>query len=112
LAFDNYDAIGRWRTVEAVRDGTGSGPQIDASGALIDGRKSAAAQGLKKLLTEDKDKFAAAFLEKLATYALRRGMVFRDRAELKKLAEQAKPEAYKLATLTESLILSDLCRKR
>ena len=27
LAFDNYDAIGRWRTVETVRDGTGGRPE-------------------------------------------------------------------------------------
>jgi hypothetical protein len=112
LAFDNYDAIGRWRTVEAVREGTGSDPRIDASGELIDGRKFADARGLKKLLLDDKDRFAAAFLEKLATYALRRGVTFGDRAELKKLAGQSKPEGYKLATLIESFVLSDLFRKR
>ena len=61
LAFDNYDAIGRWRTVETVRDGTGGDPTIDASGELIDGRKFADARGLKKLLLDDIDKFAAAF---------------------------------------------------
>ena len=71
LAFDNYDAIGRWRTVETVRDGTGDDPRIDASGELIDGRKFADAAGLKKLLLDDLDRFAAAFAEKLATYALR-----------------------------------------
>ena len=112
LAFDNYDAIGRWRTVETVRDGTGGDPAIDASGELIDGRKFADARGLKKLLLDDTDRFAAAFLEKLATYALRRGMTFRDRAELKKLAEQSKPDGYRLATLVESLALSDLFRRR
>lgn len=112
LAFDNYDAIGRWRTVETVRDGTGSDPKIDASGELIDGRKFADAKGLKKLLLDDTDKFAVAFFEKLATYALRRGMTFGDRAELKKLAEQSKPGGYKLASLLECLILSDLFRKR
>ena len=30
LAFDQYDAIGRWRTVEDVRDGSGANPPIDA----------------------------------------------------------------------------------
>ena len=45
LAFDNYDAIGRWRTVEAIREGTGSDPRIDASGELADGRKFADAGG-------------------------------------------------------------------
>ncbi len=79
LAFDNYDAIGRWRNVETVRDGIGDDPKLDPSGELYDGRKFADAAGLKRLLLDDTDKFAAAFTEKLATYALRRGMTFSDR---------------------------------
>ena len=31
FAFDNYDAIGRWRTQERVVDGSGDNPPIDAS---------------------------------------------------------------------------------
>ncbi|OWK45450.1 DUF1592 domain-containing protein [Fimbriiglobus ruber] len=112
LAFDNYDAIGRWRAVETVRDGTGADPKLDASGELIDGRKFADAAGLKRLLVDDADKFAAAFADKLATYALRRAMTFRDRAELKRLTEQAKPDGYKLATLIESFVASELFLKR
>ena len=112
LAFDNYDAIGRWRMVESVREGTGSDPRIDSSGELVDGRKFADAGGLKKLLLDDRDKFAAAFLEKLATYALRRGVTFGDRADLKELAGRSKPGGYKLATLVESLVMSDLFRRR
>jgi mono/diheme cytochrome c family protein len=50
IAFDNYDAIGHWRTVETVRDGTGSDPMLDASGVLTDGRKFADSDGLKKIL--------------------------------------------------------------
>ena len=96
LAFDNYDAIGRWRTVESVRDGIGADPKLDPSGELYDGRKFADPAGLKRLLLDDIDKFAMAFSEKLATYALRRGMTFSDRAELKQIAEQAQANDYKL----------------
>ena len=39
VAFENYDAIGRWRTVETVKDGTGADPKLDPSGELLDGRK-------------------------------------------------------------------------
>jgi mono/diheme cytochrome c family protein len=112
LAFDNYDAIGRWRAVETVRNGTGADPRIDASGELIDGRKFADASGLKRLMLDDTDRFATAFAEKLATYTLRRGMTFGDRAELKRLVEQSKPNGYKLASFIEALVLSDLFRKR
>jgi hypothetical protein len=112
LAFDNYDAIGRWRTVETVRDGTGADPRLDPSGELVDGRKFADAVELKHLLLDDRDKFAAAFVDKLATYALRRGMTFSDRAELKRIVDESRKNDYQLATLLETLVTSELFRKR
>ncbi len=112
IAFDNYDAIGRWRTVETMKDGTGADPKLDASGTLGDGRSFKDAADLKKLLLSDTDKFAAAVTEKLATYALRRGMTFTDREELKAVVEASKPGGHKLASLIESLITSELFLKR
>lgn len=112
FAFDAYDAIGRWRTVEVVRDGSGDNPKVDASGELPDGRRFADAAEFKKLLTADLDRFNAAFIEKLATYALRRGMTGDDRAALSELARRSKAADYRLATLVESLATSDLFQKR
>ncbi len=112
LAFDNYDAIGRWRTEEVVNDGSGANPKVDASGELIDGRTFADGAGLKKLLVADIDKFDAAFIDKLATFALRRTMTLDDRAELARIARQSKAADYRLATIVESLVLSDLFQKR
>lgn len=112
MAFDNYDAIGRWRLVETIRDGTGANPPLDPSGKLPDGRPFADSTGLKQLLLADTDKFAAAFTEKLATYALRRGMTFSDREHLKQIAEQAKASDYHIASLIESLVSSPLFVKR
>lgn len=112
IAFDNYDAIGRWRTVETIKDGTGENPSLDPSGALPDGRAFKNSIDLRQLLVADTDKFAAAFTEKLATYALRRSMTFTDREELKRIAETAKKNEYQLATLIESLVTSPLFLKR
>jgi mono/diheme cytochrome c family protein len=112
IAFDNYDAIGRWRTVETVRDGTGADPKLDPSGELYDGRKFAGPRELKKLLLDDTDKFAAAFTAKLATYALRRGTTFSDREELKSVVEKSKEEGYKLELLIEDFVASPLFLKR
>ena len=112
LAFDNYDAIGHWRTEESVRDGSGENPQLDPGGELPDGRKFTAAAALKKLMLADLNKFATAFTEKLATYALRRRMTFADRKQLTAIAEQTKADDYKLASLIENLVLSDLFQKR
>ncbi len=112
VAFDNYDAIGRWRTTESIKDGTGADPKLDASGVLPDGRKFTDSVELKKLLLADADKFASAFTEKLATYALRRGMTFSDREELKQITEHSKATDYKLTSLIESLVTSPLFTKR
>ncbi len=112
FAFDNYDAIGRWRTVEIVRDGSGENPKVDASGELPDGRAFADAAEFKKRLLEDLDKFQAAFLEKLATYALRRGMTVDDREGLAELARQGKAADYRLGTIVEALAVSELFQKR
>ncbi|GAA5142620.1 DUF1592 domain-containing protein [Prosthecobacter algae] len=112
VAFDNYDAIGRWRTVETLKEGTGANPPLDPSGKLPDGRVFADSTELKKLLVADSGKFAAAFTEKLATYALRRGMTFSDREELKQIAEGAKTTDYRLLSLIESLVSSPLFLKR
>ena len=112
VAFDNYDAIGRWRTVETVPAGIGEDPKLDPSGELYDGRKFSDATGLKKILIEDTDKFAAAFTEKLATYALRRGMTFSDRTMLKKVTAQSKADGYRIASLIESLVTGELFLKR
>jgi hypothetical protein len=112
IAFDNYDAIGRWRTVETIKDGTGDNPALDPSGVLPDGHAFADSVALKKILLDDLDKFAAAVTDKLATYALRRGMTFSDREELKRIAESSKADGYKLASLIESLVTSPLFLKR
>ncbi len=112
FAFDNFDAIGRWRTEEIVSDGEGQNPQVDASGELMDGRKFKDADSFKQLLLSDLDKFNAAFVEKLATYATRRVMTFDDRAALAAVAQQSKNSDYRLATIVEELVVSDLFLKR
>ena len=112
LAFDHYDAIGRWRTEELVHDGDGQNPPVDASGQLPDGRKFSDAVELRRLLLADTDKFARALIQKLSTYALRRAMTIDDRAALDSLAAKAKPGGYRLRDLIVNLVLSDLFHQR
>src|SRR5439155_656722 len=83
-------AIGRWRIEEVVSDGQGANPKVDASGHFADGRKFADVAEFKKLLVADLDAFGAAFVEKLAIYALRRPMTIDDRPHLARIAAQAK----------------------
>ena len=111
LAFENYDAIGRWRT-EEITDGTGANPKVDPSGKLPDGRAYASAEEFKKLLLADLDAFNLTFVEKLATYGLRRSVSFSDRDEVKAIAATSKAKDYRLRDILEAFILSDLFQKR
>ena len=111
LAFENFDAIGRWRTEEIV-EGTGDYPKVDPSGKFSDGRTYANAEEFKTLLLADLDRFGAAFVEKLATYGLRRAMTFDDRDELSAIAAIAKEKDYRLRDLAEAFVMSDLFQER
>ncbi|CAN5239074.1 DUF1592 domain-containing protein [soil metagenome] len=112
LAFENYDAIGRWRTVEHVPNGTGENPPVDASGTLPDGRPFAGADEFKQHLVGDIDAFAIAFTKKLATFGMRRPLTIDDQDELLAIAGEAKPGGYRLRDLVESFVVSDLFKKR
>ncbi len=111
LAFENYDAIGRWRTDE-ITDGTGTNPKVDPSGTLPDGREYTTPEEFKKLLLADLDAFNHTFIEKLATYGLRRSISFSDRDELKSIAAESKAKDYRLRDIVEAFVVSDLFQKR
>ena len=112
LAFENYNAIGSWRTEEVVQRGTGANPPVDPSGHMPDGRPFASADEFKRLLLNDLDSFAETFIEKLATYGLRRTMTFEDQDEIRRIAAQSKNADYEVRSIVEALVLSDLFRSR
>jgi len=112
FAFENYDAIGRWRTTEDTAAGKGASPPVDASGVLPDGRSFAGPEEFKRLLAADPDRFAEALVEKLATFALRRAMTIDDRTAIREIAAAAKADGYKLRSLVEAVATSDLIRRR
>jgi hypothetical protein len=112
LAFDNFDAIGRWRTHERVEGGSGDDPPVNASGTLPDGRTFAGPAEFKRLLADAPDSFARAFVEQLATYALRRLLTVDDAAALDAIVAQGKADGYRLKSLVRSLATSELFRKR
>jgi hypothetical protein len=111
LAFENYDAIGRWRTVEQT-EGVGPDPTVDPTGKLPDGRTYSTPEEFKKLLLADIDAFNAAFVEKLATYGVRRTLSFDDRADLNSIAAESKAKDYCLRDLIAAFVCSDLFQKR
>jgi Protein of unknown function (DUF1588)/Protein of unknown function (DUF1592)/Protein of unknown function (DUF1595)/Protein of unknown function (DUF1587)/Protein of unknown function (DUF1585)/Planctomycete cytochrome C len=112
LAFDQYDAVGQWRTRELVPTGVGENPVVDASGVMPDGRSFKDSLQFKKLLIEDRDHIAGAFIEHLCTYALRRVLTVDDREDVLKIATEAKKSQYRVKDIVRAVALSDLMRKR
>jgi Protein of unknown function (DUF1592)/Protein of unknown function (DUF1588)/Protein of unknown function (DUF1595)/Protein of unknown function (DUF1585)/Protein of unknown function (DUF1587)/Planctomycete cytochrome C len=112
FAFDQYDAIGQWRTHERVAAGTGEDPLVDASGVTPDGRSFEDSVEFKQLLIEDRDKIARAFIEHLSTYALRRVLTVDDRDDLKLIAVEAKKNEYRVKDIVRVVATSELMRKR
>jgi hypothetical protein len=112
LAFDQYDAIGQWRTHERVPTGVGPDPSVDASGTMPDGRAFADSQQFKQLLSEDRDRIGQAFVEHLCTYALRRVLTVDDRDDIQAIVEDAKRNGFRVLDIVRAVALSDLLRKR
>ncbi|QDT55103.1 hypothetical protein Pan44_31450 [Caulifigura coniformis] len=111
LAFENFDAIGRWREEETV-EGTGSNPRVNSAGQFPDGRRYETPEEFKGLMLGHLDDFQAAFIEKLACYGLRRTMSFDDRDELKEIAAAGRADDYRLRSILEAFVVSDLFVKR
>ncbi|MEY3457684.1 MAG: hypothetical protein RL215_841, partial [Planctomycetota bacterium] len=112
LAWDNYDAIGQWRTREKVAQGSGEDPLIDSSGALPDGRVFRDAVEFRRLLLEDRDRFARAFIEHLCTYALRRVLTVDDEEAIEAIVAEAKQSEYRVRDMIRAVMLSELMRRR
>lgn len=112
IAWDNYDAIGQWRTREKVAKGTGDDPLIDASGVMPDGRPFQDSVQFKRLLLEDHDQIARAFIEHLCTYALRRVLTVDDQDDLKAIVAEAKSSQYRVKDIVRAVALSELLKKR
>ena len=112
LAFDQFDAIGQWRTHERVEKGTGTNPPVNATGTLPDGRAFRDAAQFKQLLLADRDRFLEAFVEHLCTYGLRRVLTVDDREAVQSIVEEAKKGQYRSKDIVRAVAVSDLFQKR
>ncbi len=112
FAFDQYDAVGQWRTREKVDGGKGQDPLVDASGVLPDGREFSDAKHFKQLLLADRDNFTRAFIEHLCTYALRRVLTVDDADDISEIFAEAKQNNYGVKDIVRAVALSELMKKR
>ena len=112
FAWDNYDAIGQWRTQEKVPAGVGADPSIQSAGEMPDGRAFKDSVAFKQLLVADRDTVAKAFVEHLCTYALRRVLTFDDKADIDAIVAEAKKHDYRLQDIVKAVATSELLQKR
>jgi hypothetical protein len=106
FALENYDAVGRWRTMDG-------GSRIDPSGELIGGRKFADVAELKQLLsTTATKKFARNLVENLLTYALGRGLEAHDYCMVEDIRKQLTANDYRIQTIIFGIVESRAFQNR
>jgi hypothetical protein len=95
-----------------VAQGVGDDPPIDPSGVLPDGRSFTDPAHFKRLLLEDREQVARAFIEHLCTYALRRVLTVDDSADVAAILAEAKRHDFRIRDTVRAVATSELVRKR
>jgi len=100
LAFEHYDAIGRWRdTVDEQ--------PVDAAGAFPDGGEFEDAMELIELLREREIEYAQQVTRAMLTYAVGRGLEPYDQCAVDQIVATLKQNGYRFRTLVREIVLSD-----
>jgi mono/diheme cytochrome c family protein len=99
FALEQFDAIGKWRTVDA-------GTPVDATGTLPDGSTFKGIEGLRTLLQGRREQFASTFTEKLLGYALGRGLEHYDLPAVRKIVRDAVRNDYQWSSIILGIVNS------
>jgi hypothetical protein len=100
FALEQYDAIGRWRTVDGSN-------VIDASSVMYDGTKINGPADLRNFLLSYTDQFVRNVVEKLMTYALGRGVEYYDMPVVRSIARSAEADGYRFESLIVGVVQSE-----
>ncbi len=99
FAFENYDAVGRYRVLD------GKIP-IDPAGVLPDGKSFKGPAELKAILKEKKDLFARCLAEKMLIYALGRGVEQYDKPAIDAIMTALAKNDYRFSALVGEIVKS------
>ncbi len=99
FTFENYDAVGRWRTAE-------DGKPIDVSGGLPDGSKFEGVAGLERAILSRPEVFAGVFTEKLLTYGLGRGVEAYDAPAVRTVVRSAQADNFRFSSFILGIVNS------
>ena len=99
FALENFDAVGKWRTVA-------DGETVDASASLPDGTAFQGIAGLRSLLLENKEDYVRTLAEKLLAYSVGRGIEYYDMPAIRKIARDSAPADYRWSALVLGIVRS------
>ncbi len=99
FALENFDGIGRWRTM----DGT---TPIDASGVLPDGTRFTGPDDFREALLQRREEFVRTVTEKLLTYALGRAVQYYDMPAVRTIMRDAASADHRWSSLVLGIVES------
>ena len=99
FALENYDAIGRWRTM----DGDFA---VDSTGILPDGKGFSTPAEMRQVLNGRLDEFSRTLTEKMLVYALGRGLERYDRPTVRQITTRLESSGHGLQTLVREVVNS------
>jgi mono/diheme cytochrome c family protein len=99
LSLENFDAIGRWRTVD-------EGVPVDASGQLVDGTAIDGPAALRRAMLRHPEAFLAASTEKLLMYGLGRETKHTDMPTVRAILRDAARNRYRFSDLVLGIVKS------
>jgi hypothetical protein len=105
FALENYDAVGRWRTLDG-------GEPIDPSGTLFDGTPFNGVADLQQAILSHSDLFVTTLSEKLLTFAIGRGVEYYDAPAVRKIVRDARADDYRFSSLIVGIVNSMPFRMR
>jgi hypothetical protein len=99
FALENFDALGKWRTVA-------DGEKVNASASLPDGTTFEGMTGLRNLLARHKDDYVRTLAEKLLAYSIGRGIEYNDLPAIRKIARDSAQGDYRWSSLVLGIVRS------
>ena len=97
FTLENYDAVGRWRTMEESKP-------VDSSGGLPDGSQFSGVAGLQQALLKRPELFATTFTEKLVTFALGRGVESYDAPAVRGIVDQSRAQDFRFSSFILGIV--------
>ena len=107
LALENFDAIGRWRTMDSEANAS-----IDSSTVLPTGVAINGVVELREQLIARPEVFARTVTERLMMYAVNRQLEYFDMPQVRAVVRNAAKENYKFSSIVLGIVNSDAFRKQ